>query len=58
MKVLFLYMNAYENTGIPIGLSYLIPILRHRQHQVDLFETTFLRFNYSEYNISGTIGAE
>lgn len=58
MKVLFLYMNAYENTGIPIGLSYLIPILGLHKHQVELFETTFLKFNYSEYNIRGTIGAE
>jgi len=25
MRILFLYANGYNWTGIPIGLSYLIP---------------------------------
>jgi len=58
MKVLFLYANVHEFSGIPLGLSYMIPILREQHHQVELFETTFMRFDYGKYNISGTIGDE
>jgi len=55
MKVLFLYANGYNFQGVPIGLSYLISILKQRQHQVSLFDTTFVDFDYSEFNISGKI---
>lgn len=55
MKVVFLYVNPYNNTGIPIGLSYLISILRERRHEISLFETTFYNFDYSNFNISGHI---
>ncbi len=58
MKVLLLYVNPYERTGIPIGVSYLIPILKQHQHQVELFDTTFLKLNYSRYNILGIVGSE
>jgi len=57
MKVLFLYVNTYDYTGIPMGLSYLISVLKRRQHQVSLFDTTFLKCNYNKYNISRTIDA-
>jgi radical SAM superfamily enzyme YgiQ (UPF0313 family) len=57
MKILFLYVNPYKNTGIPIGLSYLIPILKSKGHEVDLFETTFYDFKYSDFNISGAMNS-
>lgn len=55
MKVLFLYVNSYNKTGIPIGLGYLIPILKERGHEISLFETTFSFLDYSEFNISGKV---
>lgn len=55
MKILILYLNAYNNTGIPIGLSYLIPILRAEGNDVSLFETTFYNFEYSDYNTKGKL---
>lgn len=58
MKVLFLYVNSCNLTGIPIGLSYLISILKQRGHEISLFDTTFFIFNYSEFNISGRIGGD
>ena len=56
MNVLLVYVNSYNNTGIPIGLSYLIPILRKSGHRVSLFETTRYDFSYSNFNINKTIG--
>jgi len=53
MKIMFLYVNPYNSTGILIGISYLISILKEKGHEVDLFETTFSDFNYSDFNISG-----
>lgn len=53
MKVLFLYVNNYNETGIPIGLGYLIPILKQHGHKISLFDTTFFIFEYGEFNISG-----
>lgn len=52
MNILFLYMNAYENKGIPIGLSYLIAMLKKRNHNISVFDTTFYDFGYSEYNLT------
>lgn len=39
-------------TGIPIGLSYLVPILKNQGHEISLFETTFYDFSYTDFNIS------
>lgn len=55
MKILFLYVDPYNSTGIPIGLSYLISILKNKGHEISLFETTFYKFDYSEFNITGLI---
>jgi len=56
MKILFLYVNNCNGLSIPIGLSYLIAILKQQNHEVFLFDTSFSVFDYSEFNISGKIG--
>jgi len=56
MKILFLYVNELGDLGIPIGLSYLIAMLKRQKHEIFLFETTFSTFDHSEFNISGKIG--
>jgi len=53
MKISFLYVNPFNNTGIPIGLAYLIAILKSRGHELSFFETTFRDFNYSDFNVTG-----
>jgi anaerobic magnesium-protoporphyrin IX monomethyl ester cyclase len=55
MKITFAYLCPFNNTGIPIGLSYLIAILKNKGHEVTLFETTFYDFDYSAFNITGVI---
>lgn len=55
MKIAFFFVCVYENRGIPIGLSYLIPILKNRGHEVSVFETTFYNFDYSSFNLTGVI---
>lgn len=42
--------------SIPIGLSYLIAILKRQNHEVFLFDTSFSIFDYSEFNVSGKVG--
>ena len=42
MKIAFLYTAPYNDTGIPIGLSYLIALAK-RDHEVSLFETPFIQ---------------
>lgn len=51
MKILFLYANPYNNAGIPIGLSYLIAILKNKGYEIELFDTTFYDFDYSDFNM-------
>ncbi len=55
MNIAFLYVNPFNNTGIPIGLSYLIPILKAEGHEISVFETAFRDFNYSGFNVGGKI---
>lgn len=55
MKISFLYVNPYNVTGIPIGLSYLISILKDKGHEISVFETTSYKFDYTAFNMSGKI---
>jgi len=55
MKITLLYVNNYDKTGIPIGLSYLISILKNQGHEISLFETTFYDFSYTDFNIGEKI---
>ena len=43
MKVLFFYPNDYLNIGIPQGIAILSAILKKEGHQVELFDTTFVK---------------
>lgn len=56
MRITFLYASAFNDVGIPIGVSYLISILRNKGHEVSLFETGFHDFSYNRFNINGEIG--
>jgi radical SAM superfamily enzyme YgiQ (UPF0313 family) len=42
MRILFLYPNAEGYGRIPLGIAILISILLEKEHQVELFDTTFL----------------
>ncbi|UCD55370.1 MAG: B12-binding domain-containing radical SAM protein [Candidatus Omnitrophota bacterium] len=55
MKITFLYVNPNRYTGIPVGLSYLISILKNEGHELSLFDTTFYDFNYTDFNLSGNL---
>ncbi len=43
MKVLFLFLNGYLNSGIPTGIVKLSAILKARGHSVDVFDFTFVK---------------
>ena len=43
MKVFFIYPNAEGYQRIPIGVSILITILIEKGHEIELFDTTFIR---------------
>ena len=43
MRVLFFHPEKYLNYGIPAGISILSAIIKKHGHQVDLFDTTFLK---------------
>jgi anaerobic magnesium-protoporphyrin IX monomethyl ester cyclase len=42
MKILFIYPNAEGYGRMPLGIAILITILLEKEHQVELFDTTFL----------------
>ena len=50
-----IFKKEFDNPSIPIGPSYLIPILKEKRHEVSLFDTSFYDFDYSNFNISGKI---
>lgn len=58
MKISFLYVNSYNVTGIPIGLAYLISILKDKGHEISVFETTFYDFDYTAFNINRKMDRE
>lgn len=43
MKVLFVYPESYLNIGIPGGIAVMSALLKQRNHEVDLFDTCFLK---------------
>lgn len=43
MRVLLIYVNGAGRRFFPIGLSTLIPFLKQRGHDVNIFDTTFYR---------------
>ena len=43
MKTLFVYPESYLNVGIPGGISIMSAILKKHGHEVDLFDTTFIK---------------
>jgi len=43
MKILFIYPNAQGYQRVPLGASILITILKNNGHEVELFDTTFMR---------------
>ena len=43
MKTLFVYPESYLNVGIPGGVSIMSAILKNHGHEVDLFDTTFIK---------------
>tara|TARA_Y100000310_G_C20488160_1_gene717835 strand:- start:207 stop:854 length:648 start_codon:yes stop_codon:yes gene_type:complete len=42
MKVLFIYPNTQGYPRVPLGMNTLMSILEEENHEVDLFDTTFL----------------
>lgn len=44
-KILFIYPTPFRITGLPIGLSSLIAVLRQRGHEVKVFDTAFYRMD-------------
>lgn len=43
MKILFIYPNANGYQRVPLGASILITILKNKGHEIELFDTTFMR---------------
>lgn len=43
MRVLFVYPEAYLSVGIPGGIAILSAVLKQKGHEVDLFDTCFLK---------------
>ena len=43
MKILFLFLNRYLANGIPTGISTLGSVLKSAGHQVEVFDTTFIK---------------
>lgn len=43
MRVLFFHPEKYLNWGIPAGISILSAIIKKHGHEVDIFDTTFLK---------------
>jgi len=51
MKILGLYPNAEGYGRIPLGMSIILTLLQNAGHDIDLFDTTFLRGD----NVDNTI---
>ena len=47
MKTLFIYPESYLNVGIPGGISIMSAILKKHGHEVDLFDTSFIKTSES-----------
>ena len=47
MKTLFVYPESYLNVGVPGGISILSAILKKHGHEVDLFDTSFIKTSES-----------
>ena len=47
MKTLFVYPESYLNVGIPGGISIMSAILKKHGHEVDLFDTSFIKTSES-----------
>jgi len=43
LKILFVYPESYLNIGIPGGIAVMSALLKQRNHEVDLFDTCFLK---------------
>ena len=59
MKVLFIYPETYLNVGIPGGIAIMSALLKQRNHQVDLFDTAFLKtkdYNQTTEDVHGGTG--
>jgi radical SAM superfamily enzyme YgiQ (UPF0313 family) len=50
MKILFFYPNDYLATGIPNGIATLSAVAKNNNHQVDIFDTTFIKTRKIEDN--------
>jgi anaerobic magnesium-protoporphyrin IX monomethyl ester cyclase len=50
MRILFFYPNDYLNIGIPNGIATLSAIAKLNFHQVDIFDTTFIKVQQAEDN--------
>ena len=50
MKVLFIYPESYLNVGIPGGIAIMSALLKQRNHQVDIFDTAFLKTKVLVWN--------
>jgi len=51
MKILILYPNAEGYGRIPLGMSIIVTLLHNAGHQIEVFDTTFLRGD----NVDNTI---
>lgn len=43
MKVLFIYVNTVARAAFPLGLSSLASYIKHKGHEVEVFDTTFYK---------------
>ena len=56
MKILFIYPNSGGYGRIPLGLSILITILLKKNHEVELFDTTFILNTHTDNTIREKAG--
>ena len=43
MKILFIHYNEYLHIGIPTGIACLSAILKQEGHEIELFDSTFIK---------------
>jgi hypothetical protein len=55
MKFLMIYVNDTSNTKVPLGILYLLAVLRNDGHTVRLFDTTkyAIELDKNDYAIRG-----
>jgi len=56
MKILFFHHNDYLSNGIPGGIAALSAVLKQAGHEVDIFDTTFIKTEEQPESSAGKQG--